>query len=629
MENTSTSSSSGQRPFRLLALPAEIRNEIYKDFLVPRGHIELTTYPLSIPRTLGVGIANSHDVHPAALLRCCRQVRHEATAILYKQNHFKILIPQGDRSEVAVWHHLDQIGIWLHSLGSCLPLLRRISITVPRAIESMNDENSFMPDNPSITFLNICKAFWSSSRPLTMALDIVDCGVHTDPWDSNIDLRCVNNVLQALIHDRDLGETDPTNAQLNVGVKHLRRMMVDIRMYVDCSQGCIFWRGSDSQGSYLRQRFRTWFQQTEGGRMLKHTPQGEIPFVVDFGLRVSHWNTSSIHSAALSPNLQDYLWTTILVPGPDAVLDLNSRTWTGPSPKLLGICRAIRNVRSYQYWSENNFEVRMIGSGPWYKLSDFGGLKFWPDTRESREYRDTTTHPNHVVISRKWPWYCGEVGKVKKLKIRVHFELQHFYERDQIRVGIMDIIRVTSHMKGQQVELRITWGLTPDENTPRYDTGDETIITLEHLRQRALIALSNVCLSEPKYFARPCPQIWMNHVGEIVEVSHGKTSLPAALPPASPSSPKLGDNSWRFMKDYVSSYKFEPDPYNSLQMVEDDYRMRDEDPDLSRFPEVTRYSDGSLICHIRYLMSVLWYVDDADLWGKICKFNLPTRTCTR
>ena len=628
MENTSTSPSSGQRPFRLLALPAEIRNQIYRAFLV-RDHIELTTYP--IPKGPGVGIANSHDVHPAALLRCCRQIRNEAIAIFYKQNHFWILMPRWDRSELAVCRHFNQIGIWLERLGSCLPLLERASIAIPRAIDSMNDGTSFMPGKPSIPFLSICKAFWSSGRPLALFLDIVDSEVQCNPWDRHINLSSMNNVLQALIHDRDLGETDPTNAQLNVGIRHLRRIMVDIRMYVDCSQGCILWRGSDSQRLYLPQKFRTWFQQTRGGHVLKRTPPAEVPFVVDPGLQISHWNTPSIHSAALSPNFQDYLWTRILVPGPDAVLDLNSRTWTGPSPKLLGICKAIRNFRSLDYWSQNRFEVRMISSPHSQRYAYFSGLKFWPDTRESRKFEDTSSNryagPPRTILSRKWPWYCDEVQYVQELQIRVHFELNDLSERENIRVGIMDIIRVTSHMKGQHVTLRITWGPKMGPGVNFYDSVGEEVISLELLRRRALVALSDVCLKKPRYFARPCPQIWMNRVGEIVEATYGTTSeiIPT---PLHPQGPQPGADSATFKKNYGDRYKFKPDPYNSLGIIEDDHWMRRKDPDLARFPELTRYSDGSLICHIRYLMSVLWYVNEADLWGKICKSDARTRTCT-
>ena len=168
-------------------------------------------------------------------------------------------------------------------------------------------------------------------------------------------------------------------------------------------------------------------------------------------------------------------------------------------------------------------------------------------------------------------------------------------------------------MTGHQVSLRITSGPKPNGVVPLYDVTDEKIITLEHLRQRALIALSNVCRSRPKFFSQPCPQLWMNHEGNIVEASYGSV-LPA---------PRLGDDTRYFLVDYTRFYNYNPDPYISLGLAEDS----DEEDDSMRSDFVdcgwlTKYSDGSLFNHIRYLMSVLWYEDDANLWGKICKLFL-------
>ena len=96
----------------------------------------------------------------------------------------------------------------------------------------------------------------------------------------------------------------------------------------------------------------------------------------------------------------------------------------------------------------------------------------------------------------------------------------------------------------------------------------------------------------------------MNRAGEIVEATYGTTS--ETIPtPVHPQGPQPGADSATFEKNYGDRYKFKPDPYNSLGIIEDDHWMRVDDPDLARFPELTRYSDGSLISHIRYLMSVL------------------------
>lgn len=274
----SSTFSADRGPFRFLQLPAEIRNAILEAFLIPPHHFKLTTCPPSSLGRHAVDIAaNCNDIHPSALFQSCRQIHHGACSIFYPQNHFDILITSEERSKVATAHHFDQIATWLESLGSHKVMLKHVSIMVFRCIEWFDDSASFMPDEPSLPLLNLCNIFWSSSQsfPLALQIDVSELPPIGSGW--NVDISCINKMLQNLILDNGLGEKNPYASLRRVGIKHLRSSILGIRVYASGSQGCILWKGSASQESYLPQKFRTWFQPVQDGHKLSLTPHEQIP----------------------------------------------------------------------------------------------------------------------------------------------------------------------------------------------------------------------------------------------------------------------------------------------------------------------------------------------------------------
>ena len=83
---------------RLLELPAELRNDIYRFALVgdPEDKIKITP-----------GMPN--PPYEPALLRVSRQVRNEASSIYYQENHFRFDMPNFDASAYIKWVRAEPI----------------------------------------------------------------------------------------------------------------------------------------------------------------------------------------------------------------------------------------------------------------------------------------------------------------------------------------------------------------------------------------------------------------------------------------------------------------------------------------------------------------------------------------
>ena len=108
---TAHSTSSTSTCCRLLELPAELRNRIYREVLITGGCIDVTRESISQP----------------PLLRACRQIRAEAKSIYYLENRtFYIDVPNFDPAIVLKFHE-QASGYWNNSavsLRSTSPLER-------------------------------------------------------------------------------------------------------------------------------------------------------------------------------------------------------------------------------------------------------------------------------------------------------------------------------------------------------------------------------------------------------------------------------------------------------------------------------------------------------------------------
>ncbi|PMD36545.1 hypothetical protein L207DRAFT_586250 [Hyaloscypha variabilis F] len=75
--------------FNFMALPPEIRVQIYNVLLVSSGTIDIS----SDPAVLCTANTSALPYPPLSILRTCKQVNEEATPILYGKNSFTISLP--------------------------------------------------------------------------------------------------------------------------------------------------------------------------------------------------------------------------------------------------------------------------------------------------------------------------------------------------------------------------------------------------------------------------------------------------------------------------------------------------------------------------------------------------------
>jgi hypothetical protein len=102
--------------------------------------------------------------------------------------------------------------------------------------------------------------------------------------------------------------------------------------------------------------------------------------------------------------------------------------------------------------------------------------------------------------------------------------------RDTIRVSIMDLIRVTSHITTENVFVQVN--IQSNEGAEEDKSLD---IPLKIIRQQALRCLSDILATHPEYYARPCPELWINGFGTIVEMTLGSIKTPVSLQPSTPT----------------------------------------------------------------------------------------------
>jgi hypothetical protein len=254
------------------------------------------------------------------------------------------------------------------------------------------------------------RALRGADHPAHLALRVrfIDSGAQVAPishWGQNVKVHfeCINHVLKTLIDDRGIEqmssrtsspetsspETPSTVTTLGAErsrtkLKHLRKVMLDIRVCVDCSIACILWRSSRSQNSYLRQRFRLWFRQSSAGRRL-HSASSELLLTESNDVLSSPTLRSAVGPPHLPADLEGYFWNRYVQPGHTILVDLNASLkdptstftrWTGPSPHFMYCGDKGLRRRDYQYWSANSFEVRMISSAASQRFSELRASRY-------------------------------------------------------------------------------------------------------------------------------------------------------------------------------------------------------------------------------------------------------------
>lgn len=104
----------------ILALPAELRNQIYQEVFVDRWNV--------LVRTIERADWLQRKWSPPALLHTCSEIRNEASAVYYGGNTFHFC---DEAAVVKEFGYGSTLKLWLKSLGrEQRRLLRRIDIAI-------------------------------------------------------------------------------------------------------------------------------------------------------------------------------------------------------------------------------------------------------------------------------------------------------------------------------------------------------------------------------------------------------------------------------------------------------------------------------------------------------------------
>ena len=112
--------------FDLLKLPLDIRRLIYESYYPVAKHIKLTSGPVSEKMTHEDFTICRLPFEAINLMRVCRQINDEITAILYATNTFSMVPSE------SLTLHLDQVSLrWLHDLRSSTKrMVKKLDIRV-------------------------------------------------------------------------------------------------------------------------------------------------------------------------------------------------------------------------------------------------------------------------------------------------------------------------------------------------------------------------------------------------------------------------------------------------------------------------------------------------------------------
>jgi hypothetical protein len=188
--------------------------------------------------------------------------------------------------------------------------------------------------------------------------------------------------------------------------------------------------------------------------------------------------------------------------------------------------------------------------------------------------------------------------------------------RDTIRVSIMDLIRVTSHITTENVFVQVN--IQSNEGAEEDKSLD---IPLKIIRQQALRCLSDILATHPEYYARPCPELWINGFGTIVEMTLGSIKTPVSLQPSTPtlhSNPPLQPSTPTRTSAFIQKHKLcEDDPVPNWQRLDMAIPLLP----IRRVSDF-QFHDGTLQNHMAYLRSVIRYADQTDQYARACKCGL-------
>jgi len=559
-----------------LSLPGEVRNQVYELLVPTNEEIEITCLASHTPASVVYSLRSTSLLFRKAecvpLLSSCRQIYHESLSLLLSSNTWVLL--RGGNSEAT------NLVAWMGILGSTATMLRKVVINL--AVKPCNQTYEIWYGD-AVEMSNIVKlgglvkALWADcDAKFRIELAVPDDMNHYkyvslySRWHRARVIHVVfSNVLQALRED-------------SLHLKRYKSQIRDILVSLDSLEGYVEFSYISPDHRSLRNTCGRWFSIADNGKTLSFLP------------------TKKLGLMALAKSLKERIFVSITFTSPDdhhpgnlkcpayppVCYNLDLGTVEGATPILTALNSALRSRYRTEFWHRNRHLIKMRSGFLRTDFNRFNKLRKFLCIA-STSYR---------------PWDMGERFHGSNnlahpyVELLLEFRLQDATNLDNLRINMLDFLRVTSYCTSSSP--KITFKITNEDGS----TQSQASIRLDRLREFATVALTEFDLAFPWNRLKPCPNIWVNGYGRIVQVERDGKSF----------------NPWEFIRDwwFQHDYKtiYQNDWWELCKKYTTSIRTRPGLWDEDYKPSSCTFYDGTLACYLGYLQHFC-AVGNAEHWA--------------
>jgi hypothetical protein len=487
------------RPSLLTTLPPELRNHIYERLFVSDKPIEVTSVhsytschsDSSDDPDDAIDQLNAISMHyfprwleesrilrqnkrrrymlfrRIAILGTCRQIYHEASGIMYGQNHFTIVADRANARSALRW--LSTIALQQHCLA-------KLTVCI-----SVLESQGWVPDR-ELEILPILRMMWRCAGPDTEVL------VSELP-DPNPGLRRAGPNVKALNASlRSIGYHDVLNLRRYA---FSEKLIESISITQDGKKGKITYGSVYGVVTPVRNTFTT----SEGGARVRMDP---IP---------KRNVLECAHSTHFKP---DRIYEMILQYATSSLesvrVDLTTNGYPTRQMGLLWVNRELRSDALHIFLRTSYFIFTFTSSKS--RLSDLNvkAITQWPFSLKSdlgpRQRRPGSKYYKRDLL---------KTTSSKRFEFFFDFRVQNnTIGLDAIRINIVDFLCATAQAPGStMVRCQIA--------TADASQSEQASLTLKNLRLNVFIILSHVLEAKPWRTHQQCPAVYVNGHGYAVE----------------------------------------------------------------------------------------------------------------
>ncbi|KAI2481353.1 hypothetical protein Ptr902_07148 [Pyrenophora tritici-repentis] len=572
-----------------LTLPAEVRNLIYEHLF--RTYEKIEIHPRDEEATSGFSGPTPLTQPPIfffskadciSLFVSCRQVYHESTSLLLHSNTW--IIPR----VYPAWYQrprsqMTDLADWIEKLGSSATMLRKVVINWQWTYPRFDDPWSGYDTKEMSDFVQmgaLVKALWANKNA-KFEIEFVIPEDTKYGSSAALNTMAISNILCTLRQDSH--DLEKYGSQIH-----------NICVARDGSEGFVQFNHDYKNPLAIENSYTSAFSIFDNGRTLALIPATKPELMtLPEHLRERILYPIGLTSPAYQPNSEgcgDDIY-------PQVCFDLDLKTTEGASPILTLLNSSLRSQYHRAFWFHNQHSIKMRSEISPTDFDHFEKLR-----------RFLCIAP---ITSRPWAmggrFSSSGTSTDNPLEFLLQFQLQDATTLGDLRVNMLDFLRVTS-----------ACGHYPSSITFRIANGDGTTqsqasMELDRFREFATIALTEFDRVFPGNLYKPCPNIWVNGYGRIVQVELDGNSF----------------NPWEFMRDWWFLDRPNHGPNERMKLCQlYGTSTGDDDIDFSdwwwyeayRPSEDTCY-DGTLSCYLGYLQHVCLH-DHPAYWAD-SYFALP------